>query len=82
MRGKLNDLDAPPDIKQILINMFMSFGTDFPQQFVLCTNMNVAPADGNHRSALHPDHAAPEAADLERRAQENQGYGVIRTMTT
>ena len=39
-QGKLLDTDGPPDIKQILINMFMAFGTDFPLQFVLYPNMN------------------------------------------
>ena len=38
--GKLQDADGPPDIKQILINMFMAFGTDFPLQFNLYANMN------------------------------------------
>ena len=28
--GKIHDSDAPPDVKQILIGMFMEFGADSP----------------------------------------------------
>ena len=38
--GKLQDADAPPDVKQLLIGMFMSWGTDMPEQQNIYTGMH------------------------------------------
>lgn len=38
--GKLQDTDAPPDIKQLLIGMFMSWGTYMPNTQVIYSGMN------------------------------------------
>eukprot|EP01043_Picozoa_sp_COSAG02_P002569 COSAG02_NODE_59_length_43585_cov_39.087752_30_plen_916_part_00 len=76
--GKLNDLDAPPDIKQILINMFMAFGTDFPQQFVLYANMNTWHQPMVIIAVLCiPIMLLPKPLILNAEHKKTQGYGVI-----
>ena len=76
--GKLNDADAPPDIKQILINMFMAFGTDFPEQFVLYENMNTWHQPMVIIAVLCiPIMLLPKPLILNAEHKKTQGYGVI-----
>lgn len=76
--GKIHDQDGPPDIKQILINMFMAFGTDFPEQFVLYENMNTWHQPMVIIAVLCiPIMLLPKPLILNAEHKKTQGYGVI-----